>query len=115
MTPDQLDGDWLLAEIDGEQVDPEAPRQVRFDGGRVSGRVGVNRFNGSFTLAEDSIEFGPAAATRMAGPPELMDLESQFYQALEGRHTLRIETRLVIGDLFLILQPDDEPGQATGD
>jgi heat shock protein HslJ len=102
----QLDGSWLLVEIDGEKVDPEAPRQVDFEEGRVSGRVGVNRFTGPYTLGGETIEFGPAAVTRMAGPPELMKLEDRFLAALEGEHPVRIETRLVIGDLVLVLQPD---------
>lgn len=100
-------------EVDGAEVDPEALREVSFDNGHVSGRVGVNRSHGSYTVTGDRLEFGPAATTRMAGPPHLMDLESRFHQALQGEHTLRIETRLVLGDLVLVLEPDaidDQPG-----
>ena len=109
----RLDGTWALAELDGVEVDPEAPCEVRFDSGRVSGRVGVNRFQGSYTVTGDMLEFSPAATTRMAGPPHLMDLESRFHQALQGEHRLGIETRLVLGDLVLVLQRDaidDQPG-----
>jgi hypothetical protein len=35
-----------------------------------------------------------------------MKLEDRFLAALEGEHPVRIETRLVIGDLVLVLQPD---------
>ena len=41
-----LGGGWLVVEIDGEPIDPEAPREIRFEGDRVAGRVGVNRFTG---------------------------------------------------------------------
>jgi heat shock protein HslJ len=101
-----LDGSWRLVEITGETVDPAAPGEIRFDDGRVSGQVGVNRFTGSYTVTGDTIEFGPAAVTRMAGPPERMDLESRFHQALQGEHAMRIETRLVIGDLAFVHEPD---------
>jgi heat shock protein HslJ len=101
-----LDGSWRLVEIDGEPVDPDAPNEIQFDGGRVSGRVGVNRFNGSYTVSADTIEFGPVATTRMAGPPELMDLERRFHQSMLGEQPVRIETRLVVGDLVLVLEPD---------
>jgi heat shock protein HslJ len=103
-----LDGSWRLLEIAGEQVDPDATNEIRFDDGRVSGRVGVNRFTGGYTVAGDTIEFSPAAATRMAGPPELMDLEHRFLAALQGEHPIRIETRLVVGDLVFVLQPEGE-------
>jgi heat shock protein HslJ len=106
-----LVGSWRLVEIDGEPVDPNAPNGIRFDHGRVSGMVGVNRFNGSYTVSGDTIECGPAATTRMAGPPELMTLENHFLAALEGEHPVRIETRLVLGDLVLVLEPDGAVGE----
>jgi heat shock protein HslJ len=67
ITEHMLEGDWLVVEIGGETVEPQAPRSVRFEGDRVTGRVGVNRFTGSFTIEGDVLEAGPIAATRMAG------------------------------------------------
>jgi heat shock protein HslJ len=103
-----IDGSWRLVEIAGQQVDPDAPNEIRFVDGQVSGRVGVNRFTGSYTVAGDTIEFGPAAATRMAGPPELMDLEDRFLAALQGEHPVQIESRLVLGDLVFGPEPEGE-------
>jgi heat shock protein HslJ len=85
-----LEGDWLLIEIDGEPVDPEAPRSILFEDGRVSGRVGVNRFTGTYSTNGDVIGIGPVASTRMAGPPELMSLEHHFNTLLEGEHEIRL-------------------------
>jgi META domain len=59
-----LGGDWLVVEIDGDPIDPEAPREVRFEGGRVAGRVVVNRFTGSFTLDGDTLQLGGPIADR---------------------------------------------------
>ena len=86
-----LGGDWLVVEIDGEPIDPEAPREVRFEGDRVAERVGVNRFTGSFTLDGDTLQVGPGASTRMAGPPELMALEDRFNSHLDGEHEIALE------------------------
>jgi heat shock protein HslJ len=86
-----LEGDWLVIEIDGEPIDPEAPREVRFEGDRVAGRVGVNRFTGSFSTDGDVIQAGPVASTRMAGPPGLMALEDRFNSHLDGEHEIALE------------------------
>jgi heat shock protein HslJ len=43
----------------------------------------------------------------MAGPPELMDLEARFHQALLAAGTARIETLLLLGDMVLVLHTDD--------
>jgi heat shock protein HslJ len=86
-----LQGDWLVVGIGGEPVDPGAPRAVRFEGDRMSGQVGVNRFTGSFSIDGDVLEAGPAASTRMAGPPELMALESRFHSHLQGEHEISLE------------------------
>jgi putative lipoprotein len=111
---EQVDGSWRLVEIDGEPVVPDSPGEIRFGDGQVSGRVGVNRFNGSYTLTGGTIEFGPAATTRMAGPAELMDLERRFHQALQGKHIVRIETRLVLGDLVFLVEPDRGTDEEAG-
>jgi len=86
-----LEGDWLVIEIDGEPIDPDAPREVRFEGDRVAGRVGVNRFTGSYTTDGGVIQVGPVASTRMAGPPELMALEDRFNSHLDGEHEIALE------------------------
>jgi hypothetical protein len=45
----------------------------------------------------------------MAGPPELMDLESRFHALLlQAREIGFDETRLVIGHRDLVLEPDTE-------
>ncbi len=98
MIDDLLEGDWLVVEIDGEPIDPEAPREVRFEGDRVAGRVGVNRFTGQFTIEGDIVHIGTVASTRMAGPPELMDLESRFNSHLEGEHQSAINAGVLTLD-----------------
>lgn len=51
-------------------------------GGKASGFAGVNRWFGTCTANGASLAFGPLAATRMAGPPERMELERQYLQVI---------------------------------
>src|SRR5215510_5562882 len=60
-----------------------APISLSFADGRVSGRTGCNTFTGSYTLAGNSIKFGPIAATRMMCAEGVMTEERQFLSALE--------------------------------
>ena len=58
----------------------------------------MNTFNGEYEATTDSIQIGPLASTKKAGPQELMDQEAAYLAALErsaqwevmnGRLTLR--------------------------
>lgn len=93
------DGDWLVEAIGAEPVGQDAPRQVRFDSGIVSGRVGVNRFNGPYRFDGRTLQIEHLAMTKMAGPPEMMELEERFTSALSGGTTVSREgDRMVIGE-----------------
>ena len=52
--------------------------------GKVAGVATINRYFGNFTLKEDGDLIWNKAfgMTRMAGPPELMEQEAKFMQAL---------------------------------
>ena len=54
------------------------------ENGKVAGVASINRYFGNFTLKEDGEIFWSKAfgMTRMAGPPELMEQETKFMQAL---------------------------------
>ncbi|MBX3745493.1 MAG: META domain-containing protein [Verrucomicrobiae bacterium] len=81
---------------DGKRVKPPAdtPVTVRLgEAGRLSGRGPVNRYFGTFGFLGDGSVSWPNAAigsTRMAGPPEAMDLEMRFFQTLT--RTTALET-----------------------
>jgi heat shock protein HslJ len=59
-------------------------------GGKVSGRSAVNRYFGSFSRMSDGTILwnGALGATRMAGPPEAMQLETEFFKTLAATTTL---------------------------
>lgn len=50
--------------------------------GKAGGFAGVNRWSGTCTATGASLAFGPLVATRMAGPPERMELEQQYLRAM---------------------------------
>jgi putative lipoprotein len=79
-----LVGAWILVTVDGGPV-PEVGKQPTMEiseDGTVSGVGGVNRFNTQVEVVDGRLSFGPTAATKMAGPPEAMDLEKVFFTRL---------------------------------
>ncbi len=59
--------------------------------GSLAGSAGCNRYSAGFTVEGERIEIAPAATTRMACPPEVMEQESAFLAALGSVATWRIE------------------------
>ena len=80
---------WAVTSIDEEPIEVDDPPTIAFgQDGSVSGGAGVNRFTGTWSLDEGVLVFGPLATTRMAGPPERMDLERRFLDVLGARCTV---------------------------
>ena len=79
----QLQGVWLLQEINGASVPPgvKTPSLTIAADGSVSGFGGVNRIMGKLAAEGDKL-FGPLAGTMMAGPPAAMKLEADLHRAL---------------------------------
>jgi heat shock protein HslJ len=60
--------------------------------GRAAGTAGCNRYNATFTAERESLQFGPAAATRrMCATPGVMEQEQAFLQALTKVKTMHME------------------------
>ncbi len=93
-------GKWLAEDIMGGGVLDRAQSTLEVgQDGMVSGNTAVNRYSGKATLKGVSIQFGPLAMTRRAGPPAMMDQESKFTAALEKVLGYRIENT---GLLYLL-------------
>jgi len=73
---------WQVVSIDDTPVAEPAPTVALDPDGAVSGTTGVNRYRGTYELAESLLEIGPLMTTRMAGPPEAMDVETHFLAIL---------------------------------
>ena len=98
-------GEWKLtfAVQQGRRLAlPDEPRvTLSFDqNGMAAGRSFVNRYFGTASLTDHG-QFGWTGAlgsTRMAGPPELMAVEDQYFKALERVSRWRIENGMLILD-----------------
>ena len=95
---------WTLTSLGGAPVEAPRPPTLEFGAdGRVSGFAGVNRYSTSATIGPGAdLAFSPAAATKMAGPPELMSLEDRFLEALGATRAAAIDR-----DTLTLFDSDD--------
>jgi heat shock protein HslJ len=97
---DALAGEWRIEQIAG--VDAFDAAKTSFEllpNGRMASTVGCNRMIGEPKIHGDRIAFGAVAATRMACPPPLDELERKYSAALESARTYRVEgAKLVLAD-----------------
>lgn len=84
-----LSGSFVIVAVDGQPLDGPHPYELELADGTVHGRV-LNRFSGGATVEGGSVTFGAIAATRMAGPPEVMADEDAVFRVLAG--TMEIDT-----------------------
>lgn len=83
---DSLAGaDWVLARASAKP----AP-SLRFDGGRVAGTGGCNRFGGRYVRDGDKLSFAPLMSTRMACRPDIMKAEQAFFDMLARVREMRL-------------------------
>lgn len=73
---------------------------VKFEpGNKVWGRLGCNRFTGTYTQEEYKLVFGPLASTRMACPEAQMKTEQRVSAALAATREADIShVKLVLKD-----------------
>ena len=100
--PEKLAGaDWVLA----GQAGQHAPF-LRFDGGRVGGQGGCNRFGARYEMDGDRLSFSPLMATRMACRPDIMEAEQAFFDMLG-----KVKAMTLDGDRLELL---DSEGKVIG-
>jgi heat shock protein HslJ len=90
--------EWILLSLNGKAVASEKPPTMKFAHGKVSIFGGVNRLSGSYALVGESVTLGELMSTRMAGPPELMELDSSFSKIMatvDGLHVSGNELELL--------------------
>ncbi len=85
---------WRLAALPGQTVPAgNGAPTARFEGGRVSGFSGCNRFTGGYTVDRDRLTIGNLAGTMRACPEPAMALEKAFLAALSGAQAANVEGR----------------------
>jgi heat shock protein HslJ len=100
--------EWQLEQIDGQPVAAGVkPPVIHFEIDGVRGFAGCNRFTAPVKeVSPGVIEVGAAAATKMACPPEQMDLEQKFLAQL-GKVS---GYTFLAGQLALTWTEKDKPG-----
>ncbi|WP_428684247.1 META domain-containing protein [Sphingopyxis sp.] len=85
LPPDTLAGsNWIFVSIGGVPVAAGRPTSLAFDGARLSGSAGCNRFSGSYTADSRTLTAGPLMATEMACPGAGMTQEQAFFKLMAG-------------------------------
>lgn len=97
---------WTAAVLNGAPIETERRPELSFgQGGAFSGSGGCNRFNGQAEVAGANIAFPDnMAATLMACPPALEEVERQFFDALQ-----KVTTYAMEGDALAFLDAAGEP------
>lgn len=85
LPPTELAGtSWTFVSIGGVPVAGDRPTSLQFDGARLMGSAGCNRFSGSYAVADGALTAGPLMATKMACPGAGMAQESAFFMLMRG-------------------------------
>lgn len=85
LPPTELTGtNWTFVSIGGAPVAADRPTSLLFDGGRLSGSAGCNRFGGAYSLDHDSLTAGPLMMTMMACPGPGMAQEAAFVDLMKA-------------------------------
>lgn len=81
LPPTELAGtNWIFVSIGGTPVAGDRPTALQFDGNRLSGSAGCNRFSGTYSVDGGTLKAGPLMATEMACPG--MELEQDFFKLM---------------------------------
>jgi heat shock protein HslJ len=92
--PGTLDGTaWVLSELPGRALVKGSAVTLSFEGGRVSGTDGCNRYTSPYSVDGAKLRIEPnAAATLMACAQDLTDQAAAFRVALAKATTFRVES-----------------------
>ncbi len=98
--------EWVAAVLNGAPIETERRPEIAFaQGGAFAGTGGCNRFNGQAEISGNRMEFPDnMAATLMACPPPLDEVEREFFKALQG-----VTTYAMQGDALAMLDAAGEP------
>lgn len=106
---DLLSGvEWIVEDIGNAGIVDASRVTLEFDATarRVAGRSGCNRYNAAFDLSGEGLSIGPAAVTRMACVPALMEQEQRFLAALQRISRFDIDPT---GALLLFANDQQDP------
>lgn len=91
--PAALEGvQWTLSASSETQTDlTTLGVEAEFDGTRMAGFSGINRYTGPYEASADgTFEGGPFASTMMAGPPKAMAAETAYLKLVDAAEKFEI-------------------------
>jgi putative lipoprotein len=97
---DHLEGPvWELVTLVGTDLPDEAAPTLQLLDGNASGMAGCNNFNGTYTIEDRDLAFGPLATTRMGCPPGIDTVETAYLAALESVTSFSVDgNELILRD-----------------
>lgn len=105
---------WTLRSIVARDYSDDPARTLKFAAdGTVEGFGGCNGFTGTYSLSNDTIEFGPLAATHKSCGPGLDESEYTYLTFL-GR-VVRLEIEAEAGELVLLTENQSELHFTSGE
>lgn len=95
ITMSDVSGKWQLTSLHGQP----APTAMREGGvtleiqpdGKFAGQAPVNRYFGQLKIEGEAIIAAPVGSTMMAGPPELMQAEQDFFKTLNAVKAMSVK------------------------
>ncbi|WP_050602916.1 YbaY family lipoprotein [Ruegeria sp. 6PALISEP08] len=98
--------EWVASGLNGAPIETEKRPELAFgQSGTFSGSGGCNRFSGQAEISANRIEFPDnMAATLMACPPPMDEVERQFLKAMQSVTTFAMQ-----GNALALLDADGEP------
>ncbi|NOD74656.1 MULTISPECIES: YbaY family lipoprotein [unclassified Ruegeria] len=98
--------EWVAATLNGAPLQAERRPELSFgQGGAFGGSGGCNRFSGQAEVSGNRISFPDnMAATLMACPPELDEVERAFLKSMQAITSFAME-----GDALALLDAEGEP------
>jgi heat shock protein HslJ len=108
-----LAGSWRLVNIsESATPTPMVPPQdteltASFEGDRIFGSGGCNRFMGGYQTEGNQLTISPLASTRMACEESVMNQEIRYLMALEGAQRYEVNDQ---GELQIFYQTEQGAG-----
>jgi heat shock protein HslJ len=101
---DALEGTtWTLVELPPDNLIERVTLTLAFEGGRVGGTDGCNRFRGSYSTEGDGLRIGQLAGTMMACPEPVMQQGRRFTTALDSARGATLD-----GDALVLVDGNGE-------
>jgi heat shock protein HslJ len=109
-----LAGSWSLLQLRGQPLVQGTMITANFSGGQVTGNGGCNSYNASFSTNGNNVSISYPVSGQMACASEILQQESQFFQALSSAGSYEISgSNLTLrdggGNTILVFGPGITP------